>query len=95
MKLIHRIVVEKIKDDLPFDEKSLDFICRYLTKDGDPARFTPDNILAKACRIFRDRTGRPVLSDLVRQWTWYTGMGRPVAPLKGRGDYSGKSPLAR
>ncbi|MBU2437771.1 MAG: glutamine synthetase beta-grasp domain-containing protein, partial [Acidobacteria bacterium] len=41
----------------PFDGKSLDFVCRYLTKDGEPARFTPDNILAKACRVFRERTG--------------------------------------
>ncbi|MBU4495616.1 MAG: glutamine synthetase family protein [Acidobacteria bacterium] len=41
----------------PFDGKSLDFVCRYLTKDGEPARFTPDNILAKASRVFRERTG--------------------------------------
>jgi len=41
----------------PFDKNSLDFICRYLTKDGEPASFTLDNILAKACRLFRDNTG--------------------------------------
>lgn len=40
----------------PFDEGSLDFICRYLTNDGEPAPFAPDNILAKACDLFRSRT---------------------------------------
>jgi glutamine synthetase len=32
----------------PFDEKSLDFICRFLDKDGERAPFAPDNILNKA-----------------------------------------------
>jgi glutamine synthetase len=41
----------------PFDEGSLDFICRYLTKDGDRAPFAMDNILAKACDLFRSQTG--------------------------------------
>ncbi|MBM3293431.1 MAG: glutamine synthetase [Candidatus Aminicenantes bacterium] len=41
----------------PFDEGSLDFICRYMTRDGEPAPFAPDNILAKAHDLFRERTG--------------------------------------
>jgi glutamine synthetase len=41
----------------PFDEGSLDFICRYLGKDGDVAPFTLDNILAKACQVFRRNSG--------------------------------------
>ncbi|MDD8026793.1 MAG: glutamine synthetase family protein [Acidobacteriota bacterium] len=41
----------------PFDDKSLDFICRYLTRDGQPASFTPDNVLARAEAHFRERTG--------------------------------------
>jgi glutamine synthetase len=41
----------------PFDPASLDFICRYLTKDGEPAPFALDNILAKACALFRRTTG--------------------------------------
>src|SRR4030043_1932306 len=34
----------------PFDEGSLDFICRYLNKDGDLAPFGLDSILTKACQ---------------------------------------------
>jgi len=41
----------------PFDDKSLDFICRYLTQEGEPASFTPDNILNRAYSLFRKKTG--------------------------------------
>lgn len=41
----------------PFDETSLDFICRFLDRDGQRAPFTPDNILALAHQRFRERTG--------------------------------------
>jgi glutamine synthetase len=41
----------------PFDEGSLDFICRYLTKDGDLAPFALDSILAQAVRVFRKNSG--------------------------------------
>ena len=41
----------------PFEPKSLDFICRYITNDGELAPFTPDNILIKAARRFEERTG--------------------------------------
>ncbi len=41
----------------PFDDTSLDFICRFLDRDGRRAPFTPDNILALAHERFRERTG--------------------------------------
>jgi glutamine synthetase len=41
----------------PFDENSLDFICRYLTKDGELPPFALDNILARACDLFRKNAG--------------------------------------
>jgi len=41
----------------PFDPCSLDFICRYLTNEGEPAPFTLDNILAKANKFFKKNTG--------------------------------------
>lgn len=40
----------------PFDDCSLDFLCRFLTKDGERAPFALDNILERACRLFRDNT---------------------------------------
>ena len=41
----------------PFDPKSLDFICRFLTPDGNPAGFAPDNILLSAHDFFKKKTG--------------------------------------
>jgi glutamine synthetase len=41
----------------PFDPKSLNFICRFLDRDGQLAPFTPDNILTIAHERFRERTG--------------------------------------
>lgn len=41
----------------PFDEGSLDFICRYLTKDGELAQFSLDGILGKACQVFLRNSG--------------------------------------
>jgi len=41
----------------PFDEASLDFVCRFLTKDGEPAAFAPDNILARAAERVRSLSG--------------------------------------
>jgi glutamine synthetase len=41
----------------PFDERSLNFVCRFLDRRGDPAPFTPDNVLAIAHQRFKERTG--------------------------------------
>ena len=41
----------------PFEPGSLDFLCRYITQDGEMAPFAPDTILAKANKVFRERTG--------------------------------------
>jgi glutamine synthetase len=41
----------------PFDDGSLDFICRYLTKDGDLAPFAPDTILIRALELFKKNSG--------------------------------------
>ncbi|HEY6952239.1 MAG TPA: glutamine synthetase family protein, partial [Bacteroidota bacterium] len=41
----------------PFDDRSLDFVCRYLTRDGSLAPFAPDTILAKASQSFKKSTG--------------------------------------
>lgn len=41
----------------PFDAHSLDFLCRYLTADGQLASFAPDNILMKAAAQFQANSG--------------------------------------
>ncbi|MCB0832986.1 MAG: glutamine synthetase [Bacteroidetes bacterium] len=41
----------------PFDDMSLDFLCRFADPEGNPAPFAIDNILASADRLFRKSTG--------------------------------------
>ena len=41
----------------PFDSGSLDFICRYITRDGDWAPFALDTILHNAHQLFQQHTG--------------------------------------
>ncbi len=41
----------------PFDEKSLNMVCRFLTPEGELADFAPDNILAKAAGEIKKKTG--------------------------------------
>ncbi|MBM2845135.1 MAG: L-glutamine synthetase [Bacteroidetes bacterium] len=41
----------------PFDEKSLDFVCRFLTRDGELAPFAPDTILLRSSQLFQKNTG--------------------------------------
>jgi glutamine synthetase len=40
----------------PFDDKSLDFICRFLDNEGLPVRFAVDNILVRAHQLFKEHT---------------------------------------
>jgi glutamine synthetase len=41
----------------PFDDKSLDFVCRFITPDGSRAPFTPDNILHNAHNLLKKQSG--------------------------------------
>jgi glutamine synthetase len=41
----------------PFEQGSLDLVCRYLTAEGERAPFALDNILYNAAKLFRESTG--------------------------------------
>ncbi len=41
----------------PFDERSLDFVCRFFDRDGKLAAFAPDNILHRAAESLMRSTG--------------------------------------
>lgn len=41
----------------PFDKSSIDFMCRFFNRHGEPAPFTPDNILSKACAELKNNHG--------------------------------------
>jgi glutamine synthetase len=79
----------------PFDEGSLDFVCRYLAQDGSPAAFTPDAILARAAALFRKATGLELnaLGELEFFVLIPPGDGTyPVEPHRG---YHGSAPFVK
>ncbi len=41
----------------PFENDSLNFVCRFLNRDGEPAPFAPDNILRNAAAMLMEETG--------------------------------------
>jgi glutamine synthetase len=79
----------------PFDEGSLDFVCRYLDKDGVPAAFTSDNILARAASIFRKATGLELNALGELEFFLLTdpvGGAFPTEPQRG---YHGSAPFVK
>ena len=46
----------------PFEEGSLDFMCRFVTSDGQPAAYTPDSILENAANKFTELSGYELYS---------------------------------
>lgn len=41
----------------PFEAGSLDLMCRFFTRDGEPAAFTPDTLLQRSASAFQADTG--------------------------------------
>ncbi len=79
----------------PFDEGSLDFICRYLTKDGGLAPFALDNILAKACRVFHDHTGLELKALGELEFFLLSGGNPNIFPGQKQEGYHSSSPFLK
>ena len=79
----------------PFDEGSLDFVCRYLNREGERAPFALDNILHKAYSLFRKRTGLELyaLGELE-----FFLLGEPsvnIFPAKKQRGYQASAPFVK
>ena len=79
----------------PFDEGSLDFICRYLNRDGEPASFPPDNILARAAAIFRESTGLEINALGELEFFLLTEPGERTYPVEAHRGYHGSAPFTK
>jgi glutamine synthetase len=79
----------------PFDDRSLDFICRYYTKDGTRAAFPLDNILARAAGIFRDSTGLELNSLGELEFYLLTDSSGSSYPAPRHGGYHGSPPFIK
>ena len=79
----------------PFDENSLDFICRYLTTDGELAPFALDNILAKACQVFHKDTGLGLHALGELEFFLLTDKTQNIFPAQKQQGYQGAAPFIK
>lgn len=79
----------------PFDDKSLDFICRYLTWDGELAPFALDNILARAAALFRKNTGFELYALGELEFFLLSERGDNLYPVQKQQGYHGAAPYIK
>ncbi|MGZ7065582.1 MAG: glutamine synthetase beta-grasp domain-containing protein [Candidatus Aminicenantales bacterium] len=79
----------------PFDEGSLDFICRYLGKDGSPAPFTLDNVLGRAAELFRSSTGLEIHALGELEFFLLSQPGEKAYAVQAQSGYHGSAPFVR
>ncbi len=79
----------------PFDRGSLDFICRYITQDGERAPFAPDNILAKAHGLFKAHTGMELHALGELEFYLISDKGPYLFPREAQKGYHESSPFLK
>jgi glutamine synthetase len=79
----------------PFDDGSLDLVCRYLTKDGTPAPFAPDGILARAAALFRKSSGLELNALGEIEFFLLTSPPERSYPIEAHRGYHGSAPFAK
>ncbi len=79
----------------PFDETSLDFVCRYLTPEGELAPFTWDNILLKAYSLFRKNSNLELLAMGEIEFFLIGEPGAPIFPAQAQAGYHASAPFVK
>jgi glutamine synthetase len=79
----------------PFDAGSLDFICRYLTKEGELAPFALDSILVNANRVFRRTSGLELRALGELEFFLVSDPGRSLYPARRQHGYHAASPFLK
>ncbi|UCG51351.1 MAG: glutamine synthetase [Candidatus Latescibacterota bacterium] len=79
----------------PFDGSSLDFVCRYLTPDGELAPYTMDNILLKAYRTFRRNSGLEIYALGEIEFFLVGEPASPIFPARSQGGYHASAPFVK
>ena len=79
----------------PFDESSLDFVCRFLDKEGKRAPFALDNILDKAQSHFRKNTGLDLYALGELEFYLIYGGDPNIFPMKKQLGYHEASPFRK
>jgi glutamine synthetase len=79
----------------PFDPTSLDFTCRYLTKDGALAPFGLDNVLQRAAELFRERTKLELYALGELEFFLLSDVGPPIFHTVKQRGYHASAPFLK
>ena len=79
----------------PFDPQSLDFVCRFLDKEGNLAAFAPDNILNKAHELLKKNTGLELWALGELEFYLLSDAGEQLFPLPNQKGYHSSAPYVK
>lgn len=79
----------------PFDEGSLDFICRYVTKEGELAPFALDTILSRAVHVFHKNTGLELYALGELEFYLLSNKSLNIFPSQKQQGYQASSPFIK
>ena len=79
----------------PFQKGSLDFICRYLDREGNRAPFTLDNILHKASELFTRNTGLQLYAFGELEFYLLSDPKTNIFPAKKQNSYQASAPFVK
>lgn len=79
----------------PFDPGSLDFVCRFLTRDGERAQFTTDAILHRASQTFSERHRLDLWALGELEFFLISDPGHPLYPAARQSGYHSTTPFAK
>ena len=79
----------------PFDDKSLGFICRLMTREGERASFAFDNVLTKAAQIFRESSGFDLFAAGELEFFLIFPKEKELFPVERQMGYQESSPFIK
>lgn len=79
----------------PFDDKSLNIICRFFNSDGELAEFAPDNILDKAVKLLKERSGKDLYALGELEFYLIGENNNNLYPLEKQRGYHATAPFTK
>jgi glutamine synthetase len=79
----------------PLDEQSLNLVCRFVTPDGQPAGFAPDNILARSLELLKAETGLSIRGLGELEFYLFSRQGQALYPAPRQRGYHATGPFAK
>lgn len=79
----------------PFDDKSLNIICRFMDRNGNLADFAPDNILIRAAESLRKNTGIDLQSFGELEFYLIGKSEKDIYPLEKQRGYHATAPFVK